>query len=283
MQNVEVVDQVDIELLVSLQLPALPASAMRVAALVQDYNASTAAISEAIGSDPALAGLILRRANSPLYSSGGTITTLPKAVLTMGNEAIHSLVVTSAISNVFARDMRNSHIGQAIWKHSLAVGQLARELSIELGLRGAEEAFTCGLLHDIGKFLLLRYDAELYSQITNEVTENGMLRFEKISFGHTHDQLGALAARRWGMPEELSHAIANHHHPSEAEKNIMMTRVVDVCNQIAHAAGWGIRKEEWELLSASESVIALGLTDVQLIQVWEKSEPRLLELAGHFN
>ena len=282
MHTIEVTDKIDIELLVNLQLPTLPAGAMRVAKLAQDYNSSTKAIADAIGTDPALAGLVLSRANSPLYAMERLVTTLPKAISAMGNEAIHSLVVTLAFSNVFSREIRASKIGQAIWKHSLAVGILARELSLELGLRGAEEAFTCGLLHDIGKFLLLKYDSVLYSQIAEKETEREMLGFERINFGYMHDQVGALAVRRWGMPEEISHVIFNHHQPSEAEQFMLMSRVVDIANQMAHATGWGIRAQEWSQLYTIESVIALGFSDEQLNKVWEKTEAKLQELTGQF-
>ena len=262
--------KIDIDSMVNSQLPALPATAMRVASLVQNINASTRAIANALGSDPALAAQILRTANSPLYSQQSRVTSLPVAVGVLGSEVIHLLVMITAASTAFAREIRTSEVGQKIWEHSLTVAQGARETSVELGLRGVEEAFICGLLHDIGKLMMLKYDPKLYSMIRNKEDGHEAAEFERANFGYTHSQIGALVANRWKLPEEISYVIAYHHQPSEAGKFMLMSRVIDVADMLANNHGFGLIDRDQDL-SLSESIIALGLTDEQLERIWERT------------
>jgi putative nucleotidyltransferase with HDIG domain len=262
--------KIDIDSLVNSQLPAFPASAMRVMGLVQNINASTRAVADAIGSDPALAAQILRTANSPLYSQQSRITSLPVAVGVLGSEVIHLLVMITAASTAFAKEIRTSEIGHKIWEHSLTVAHCAREVSVELGLRGVEEAFICGLLHDIGKFMMLKHNATLYSMIKEKEDGREVLEFERLNFDFTHSQIGALVAKRWKLPEEISYVIAYHHQPGEAGKYMLMSRVIDVADMMANNRGFGVHTFERDL-SAAESIIGLGLTDAQLEVIWERT------------
>ena len=274
--------KIEIESLVEMELPPLPGSAMRVAALVEDMNSSARVIADAIGSDPVLAARVLRTANSPLYSLERRITALPMAVNALGNHAIHMLVIMSVASDSFNGGKR-SPLGRALWEHSVAVGLAAREVSLALGMRGAEEAFLCGLLHDIGKLLLLRYDPELYAQVLESSAERGLLECEMEVYGYTHAQVGALVSRRWNLPEEISYAIYNHHQPSEAGQSLFMARVIDVADALANAAGIGMRQGKSLDQEAWESMMALRLTDEQLKSAWEKVEASYREMISLFS
>lgn len=270
--------KIDIDSIVNKQLPTLSASAMRVATLAQDFNSSTRAVADAIGTDPGLAARILRTANSPLYSFERQVTTLPNAVTAVGMQTVYLLATLSATNDAFANEVKNSEIGNAIWEHSLSVAITSKELMTTLGLRGGEEAFICGLLHDIGKLLLLKHDVRLYSEIKFKVNEMEMLDFEKEMFGYTHSQIGALVAQRWGLPEQISHVIFNHHQPSEAGQYMLMARVIDIADMLSNRAGKGLRWEEECNLMATESVIALDLTEEKLEKVWEKVPAALAEM-----
>ena len=275
-------EKIDLESLVKTELPPLPDSALRVANLAQDLNTPARKLAEAIGADPALATQVLRVANSPLYSMERNVVSLSMAVNTLGNNAVHMLVMMIATSGAFNKN-RRSRAEQALWEHSFAVGLAARELSAKLGMRGGEEAFLCGLLHDIGKVLLLRHDSNIYP--LEESGESGLLEREQERYGFTHAQVGALAARRWGLPEEISYTIYNHHQPSEAGQFMFSARVIDVADGLANAAGVRLRQseEQQQNLAEAESVIALRLSGEMLAEVWQKVEADLRQTRGLFN
>ena len=276
-------DLVDIESLVKFEIPPLPNVAMKVAALTQDLNASTRSIGDCIGCDPVLSARVLRAANSPLYYLERDVTTLTMAVNALGNESIHLLVLASAAIGAFKRKGHSSAMETTLWEHSVAVGLAAREIMLALGLRGTDQAFTCGLLHDIGKLMLLRHNEDAYRQIIDDVEECGYLANERATFGYTHAQVGALAAKRWNLPDAITHAIYHHHQPSQAEQSMLIARVVDVADALANRAGMGVWGSSEADLSESESVMALKLTEAQLIPIWATTQARVSETFALFN
>ena len=70
-------------------------------------------------------------------------------------------------------------------------------------MRGAEEVFICGLLHDIGKIMLLRADGENYPDVLDKKSESDLLNWENETFGYDHSQVGAIVARGWKLPDEV--------------------------------------------------------------------------------
>lgn len=266
---------IDLESLVKLELPALPAIAMRVAALTQDPDTSTRAIAEAIGYDPILGARVLRAANSPLYYLERDVTTLTMAVNAIGNDGINLMVVASAASDAFQRKGRPLAEETTLWGHSLAVGLAAREIMSLMGLRGTDQGFICGLLHDIGKLLLLRYDLDAYQQLVNQIEEPDFLAAEVAMFGYTHAQVGALVAKRWNLPDAICNAIYHHHQPAQNPQSMAMARVIEVADELANNAGIGFQPAVECDLAASESAIALQLSTPQLERVWEKTQASL--------
>lgn len=276
-------EKINIDRLVEMQLPPLPGSVMRVASLAQDINTSARTLADAIGCDPALATRVLRAVNSPLYSMERHFTALPMAVNALGNQAIYLLVVVSATSEAFNQKKGRTALEKDLWEHALTVGLAAREISAALGMRAGEETFLCGLLHDIGKLLLLRHDVDLYKEVA--AVEDDQLRLEREAelYGFNHAQIGALAALRWNLPDTISHVINHHHWPSEAGHSIFIVRAIAVADELAHAVGVPEDEAARERLLASESVAALRLTEAQLREVWDKTTAAVRETAQIFN
>jgi putative nucleotidyltransferase with HDIG domain len=265
-----------------MELPPLPSAAMRVATLAQDMNASAKQIVNVISLDPLLATRVLRAANSPLYALERRVTALPMAVSALGNQAIGFLVMVYAASDAFKNSKQQSNIERALWEHSVTVGIAAREISHVLGMRGADESFLCGLLHDIGKLLLFRSDAETYAQTFDCRDEGELLQREQELYGYTHTQIGALAARRWELPDEIAYAIYYHHQPSDAGQSSLTARIVDVADSLANKAGIGQRHEPERDLMQTESVIALHLTEEQLETIWINTVEKSQEMSQFF-
>jgi putative nucleotidyltransferase with HDIG domain len=144
-----------------------------------------------------------------------------------------------------------------------------------MGLRGTDQGFICGLLHDIGKLLLLRYDLDAYQQLVSNVEETDFLAAEVAMFGYTHAQVGALVAKRWNLPDAICSAIYHHHQPGQNAQSMAMARVIEVADELANKAGVGFRAAVEGDLAASESAIALQLSAPQLEAVWEKTQASL--------
>jgi putative nucleotidyltransferase with HDIG domain len=255
---------------------------MRLTTVLRDSNVSTNRVAEAINFEPALVTRILRLANSPLYALEKNVTTMMQAVNAIGTVIIHDIVMMELTSKTFAEAIYKSPEVKTIWKHSLAVGLLARELSKILRNRGSEEAFVCGLLHDIGKIILISHDSDGFKEAMEAAADGEGLRAEIGIFGYSHAEVGALVARKWGLPDEVCYSILNHHDPSQAQNQLLVTYIVDAADMIANVRGVGLRKEDESRLEHAESIIQLGLTPEKIDQAWTTVEENLSEVIRAF-
>lgn len=274
--------KIDLDSLIETSLPSLPGSLMRIRNMLRDYNTSTRAISNAISYEPNLVIRLLRMANSSLYCLEKNVTTIPVAIDVIGTKILHDIVMLEITSSAFSKEINRSIAARKVWEHSLVVALFARELGETLRMHGTEEAFTCGLLHDIGKIILLTRDEEEYSPILEISGEYDMLSSESKIYGYNHTEVGSLITRRWGLPEEVSYTILYHHNPSQSDQPMMVAHIVDVADIMANIKGFGIRVEDPEKISFSESVIKLRLSEEILESCWEKIQPNIEQLFKNF-
>lgn len=271
---------IDLESVIKAKLPPLPGSALKISSLLQDINVSQKKIAEAIGNDPMLASRVLRLANSPIYAFQQSITNLSAAVNAVGNKAIYEMVMIGAFADSFGREIRNSVIGRDNWLHSLAVAIAARELAAILEMRGTEEAFSCGLLHDIGSLLLFRVDTALYTEIFNQSERSDLSKLEKEVYGFDHAEVGALAAQRWNLSEPVCDMILYHHNPTSAPQALLMSHIISVADTLTYLKNQKLPLEDGFL--SSDSINKLGFRLHQLEAVWEKVLVNLREVVKAF-
>lgn len=274
--------KLNIEELVKTKVPMMQGSAARISNLLNDINVSSRKLTDAISYDPILTARILRLANSPIYSLQKNVSTLKHAVEIVGMKAIYEILIVGLAADSFAKEIRDSNEGKKIWEHSLAVALLSRELSAVLGLRGTEEAFICGLLHDIGKILLLRADFVGYSMLLTEPNETAMLQAESATYGYTHAQIGSLVASRWGLPDGVCHTIFNHHNPSQAEQFAVVAHLICAADMIANLNGFGVRDGQNEFKGDTESMMILNLSAEQMDIAWANTLDNVIEITNAF-
>lgn len=164
-----------------------------------------------VSEDPALAAHVLRLANSALFGCRRKVTDLLTALTLIGLDRLRALVLTYGVRHLF-RPLARYPLCRAVWKHSLATALLAADLSLDHD-GGMMESYTAGLLHDLGRLVLLASAPEPYSALVQETDslERGR-RLEQELFGLTHAEAGARAMRRYDLPEPLAEAARLHHH-----------------------------------------------------------------------
>jgi putative nucleotidyltransferase with HDIG domain len=273
---------IDVESLVKLKLPPLNSTVMRISELLRDQNISTRKLAEAVGFDPLLAARLLKMANSCLYSRKKATTSIEQAINAVGLKALYDIVMLGAMADGFAKEIRTLAYGRVMWEHSIAVGLLARSLSDILNIRGTEEAFLCGLLHDIGKILLLKGDPAKFELLVENKPEVAMLHDEETVFGLTHAEVGAYVTHKWGLPEVVCSTIMHHHTPERATVSTVITNIVNVADLIANINGYGLRLEQEERLFGSRSVSFLNLNNTQITLAWENIKDPFMEVLAAF-
>ena len=165
-------------------LPVLPQVAMRVTERMQSPTATLQEISDLIKSDIGLSTKILRLANSSYYSIPGGVNDVPKALQYLGFTTIAQIVLTASVFGAFkATGTRDFPLSQ-FWIHCFAVGQMAEVVARTLQHKNTSDAFIGGLMHDVGKLILLELAPEQLSKIVHSAIEN------KTSFLKAEETLG---------------------------------------------------------------------------------------------
>lgn len=210
------------------ELPPLPAAAYKALELIRNPRSDANDLAKVLSMDQALAGLVLRWANSAFFGLRYPVTTVHQAIVYLGNGTVQNLVIAASVASLFNRPVPGYGLERgSLWKHAIGMAAAARLAGAKLGKAAAEEAYNAALLADIGKLayeLLLR-DAELARP------EWQTLPFEQLEtrcFGLNHADLGAEMARRWNLPERLVTAIQYHHNPNAVPEADMRNLVAAV-------------------------------------------------------
>jgi len=202
-------------------LPALSTVALRIIEIVGDETHSMNDLVKVISSDAALTSRVLRIANSAAFSRGTPITSLPRAIVRMGEKMVVGVAVSVCAPEVFERELEGYAAKEGeLWEHSLRTAIASREIAaFSRGGLSGDEAFTGGLLHDIGKAVISEFfTGKTYKMLSlfDEGKVESFYAAEEEIIGTDHAQVGYAVARRWNLPEKLCETILNHHHPADS-------------------------------------------------------------------
>jgi HD-like signal output (HDOD) protein/ActR/RegA family two-component response regulator len=220
-------------------LPSLPALYAEILEELQSPNASITRISEIVSQDPGMTARILQLVNSPFFGIRRSITNPSEAVAYLGIDTIQSLALSvQAFSRFDVGSVPGFSIEQ-IWQHSLNVAAIARRI-FQLERKdktSANEAFTTGLLHDLGTIVLACNLPRHYALVVAYQTRNGCLRrdAELELLGSSHAEVGAYLLGLWGLPDSIIEAIALHHRPGDClEKQFDLLCVIHAADALAY-------------------------------------------------
>lgn len=180
--------------------------AMETLKLCESDTADAAQLSAIVHRDQSLASHLLRIANSPLYASATPIVSLQQAIGRMGLRMLSEIVVAIATGARVFRVPEFEPMMKILWKHSIVSGAFAKEIA-RARRRNVEGAFLCGLLHDVGKPVLLQAIADWQKAQNQQVHPIDLA----IVLDEFHMKVGSELAKRWKLPEQVIVAIAYHH------------------------------------------------------------------------
>lgn len=212
------------------ELSSLPQVVSEVLKISADPDSATADMAKAIMKDPNLTARLLRVANSPFYTSVQQITTINQAVVTLGMRAVTAMALAASVYNL-ANSINSSIDRKRFWRHSLEVAMASQEIARAIKYESPEEAFVCGLLHDIGILILEASFPDAYAKIWR-LAEAGesLAKMEEENWGTNHARVGQFLLRQWGLPEILSEAVGGHHVIFGAEDNYPYQQIILTVN-----------------------------------------------------
>ena len=213
-------------------LPSMPVVLAEVNSLLSDESTSASELSEVISKDQGLVTKVLTVANSPFYGIPRRVSTIEFAIVILGFNHIKNIVIALSMMEAFKSVTGKKFQQKEYWMHSVITGFLAKRLADDLGYAFSGEAFTSGLLHDLGLPLIYKLFQEEFEKIVGEA-KNGDSTYQELElkyFGATHGEIGAFLIDKWNLPESLSEAVRFHHSPDRENVYRELTAIVHLAD-----------------------------------------------------
>ena len=195
------------------ELPVLPTVVGRLMTLDREDDAFFDELQDLIESDPTFAARILSAANSAASAPRNPITSVRAALARLGAAGASNMILAAAVSRVF---VPRDDWERSLWRHALQVAAATRIVAIRagpaLGLQ-PDEAYTVGLLHDVGRFVLFSEAPDQLRRIDEGDWDDpgALLELEQSICGMTHGEIGQMACERWGLPPLVGEVVLRHH------------------------------------------------------------------------
>lgn len=259
-------------------LPSLPAVVMELLTSIDQEDVDIAVLAQKVSNDQALTAKTLRLANSSLYNLQTKVTTVQQAITYLGFQTTRNLITAAAITGCFPHGRCPGFDDKAFWRHSIAAAACCKAIARRVRYN-QDIAFTAGLLHDIGRLVLVTAFPALYEQVLayRERHDCDVRSAENAVMGVDHVDAGLALGAHWQFSDTMKMAIAHHHHPDVPGTGQLAT-IVHVANAIVHALD--LAREEDDLVPpvSSAAWTALGLNEEACLHVFRETELQYEEI-----
>jgi putative nucleotidyltransferase with HDIG domain len=261
------------DVLIHLQsLPTLSSVVLDLLNSVDQDDIDLATLARKISHDQALTAKTLRFANSSFFGSQSKVTTIQQAISLLGVQSVRHLIMASALTGHFADGNCAGFDPRAFWRHSLATAVCCKVLAMHLHLN-QDYAFTAGLLHDIGRLVLVtcfpaQYAATLAYRNRHDCH---LLDAEQAVLGTDHVEIGRALAAQWNFSEIIQKAIAGHHTP-DAFGHGSIASIVHVANAIVQALDLGGAADDMVAPLSQSAWDGLGMHEEDYARIFRETE-----------
>lgn len=229
--------------------PLLSPAALRLVLLLGDPEQSMHQVVDVARTDGRLSLAVMKVAQSAFFSAGVEVRSLQQAIVRLG--AVQVLAIALEVCSTPAGDaalQAQPGLAEGYWAHSLSAALAARQLARKLpGASTPEQAYTAGLLHDIGKpaLALLTLQDRVPPPAEFRHGRSADCADEERRFGFDHARAGWEALRSWGLPVELGIAVLHHHRPQNAPLDVRpLATLLQLADRIAHRSMAGLGRDE---------------------------------------
>lgn len=230
-----------------LALPPFPAVARKLMVLLAKPNVTIPEVSQLVRSDAVFAAEVLRLANSAMMSLRFEVVSIMHAISVLGMDRLKNLVMTVAMRD-FIRGARQIRMLRLAWRHNLAGALMAEALAEACSLE-RPDAYTAGLLHDLGRLALIAAWPAEYEQVLAEATPGGedLLSCEARIVGIDHQAAGEVLGREWGLPGSLRELLCLRNTASTGPFTLI--RLAQLCCRLSDRVGFPIGQcgDGWDL------------------------------------
>ena len=221
-------------------LPSIPIIIFEVSRLLEDPMTNASDLAELISKDQGMVTKILTIANSPFYGLSKKISTIEFAIVILGFENIKNIIIALSMIGAFKGKGKNWN-RKKYWYHCLATASIAKRLAEDLGYPKSGEAFTAGLLHDLGIAIIQLYFNKEYNKIYKLANSKDIsfLEAETEVLNITHQEVGNFLVDKWNLPKALCDSILHHHNPGQATENNSLVSIIHLADYLSRELDFG--------------------------------------------
>jgi HD-like signal output (HDOD) protein len=242
--------------------PVMPQVVREMQTVIKQPKSTPEQLAHVIEKDPTIALRLISVANSPIYRGITTIRKISTAIPRLGLKETLNIILTIANKNLYETDnVKYKILMDRLWVHALACAYGSKLISQALKLDDSEKYFLMGLVHDIGKALLLK--------AFSEVTQGRSLNLDAIgaNLQEAHIGMGSMLLKRWGFDSELINVITHHEDEEYSPDTVDEILIVHLANMLTRKIGFSLFEEE------------IDLAELQSLQIL-KLEPEEVEGIG---
>ena len=237
-------------------IKTLPHVAIRLSKLISDEATSMAQFEEVIRMDPTLVMRLLHLVNSPYYGLRQKVKNIPRAVVYIGMKNLRNMIVLEALKEIFKNSSNGEVFSRSrLWLHSAAVGICSQMISERIFMKKGEDAFLCGILHDIGLIVEDQVSKEQFTQVCSawESNTKPFVEYEKEIIGANHCEIGYFLAEDWKFSSDIQQSIRQHHNAMEAVDPESLMGVIQVAEYI-------VSKMDYTAIQGMQAELSISLT-----------------------
>jgi len=266
-----------------VKLVSLPDIYFRIVEVLNNPYSSAAQVGEVVGKDPSLSAKLLKLVNSPFYGFPSKIDSIDRAVCIIGANDLTTLALGISVVNSFTDVPERLMDMRGFWRHSITCGAAARFLAAARPGLTEERFFIAGLLHDIGRLVMIRGLPDEFTEalFTARDQEEPLYKAEREVLGFDHAVVGGFLFKEWKLPPSLERAIRFHHNP-KAATNILEAAIIHVADIIASAMHFGGAGSLYAAPLQPEAWEALGVGVGTLENVFHQADRQVAEIERVF-
>nr|WP_321398661.1 HDOD domain-containing protein [uncultured Desulfobacter sp.] len=195
-------------------IKTLPHVAIRLSKMIADDTSSIDDFEAVIRVDPTLVVRLLRVVNSAYFGLREKVSSISEALVFVGIESLRNMVMVEALKSIFTLNKENLLFSpEKLWLHSATVGLCSQMICERIFGKSGENAFLCGILHDVGIIVEHQVEPDLFKQVCQGLHDEpaSVIDHENRIIGTNHSKIGTTLAEEWRTPAEVQKGIFNHH------------------------------------------------------------------------
>lgn len=224
----------------------LPHIVTRLAELINDEDSTLQDFEEVIRLDPTLVARLLNLVNSSYFGLRKNIDSISRAVALLGMKNLHNIAVTDAIQGMLKTEIYSPIFSaERLWLHSAASGICCKMIAERIFSINGDDAYLCGILHDIGLIVELETAQEKFLTVIDKLEPGGptILELEEEIIGTNHSQIGYLLAKEWQIADAIAQAIRDHHLDDNKLVPKSPTGILQMSEYIVNQLGASIKDD----------------------------------------